>query len=51
MDFYRRKNKGLEKEDAPAMHETHVAVTESTWAQIMEYENLHSRCDRSVGLQ
>ncbi len=36
-----RKEKPIEKEQAWVVSQVHVAVTESTWSSIMEYENMH----------
>ncbi|MES1922018.1 hypothetical protein MHBO_003536 [Bonamia ostreae] len=39
-----RKQKKLDPQDALGMAATHVAVTNATWTEIMEYEKLH-RCE------
>lgn len=40
------KSDGVTNEDAKVVAAIHTVITESTWAEIMEYEELHAR---SVG--
>jgi hypothetical protein len=37
-----RKEKPIEAQDAQAVAAVHVAVTDNTWREIMEYEKLHA---------
>ena len=38
-----RKEKPIQAEDASAVAAVHVAVTDNTWAGVMEYESLHAK--------
>lgn len=38
-----RKEKPIQAEDATAVAAVHVAVTDNTWAGVMEYESLHAK--------
>lgn len=42
-----RKDKPIQAEDASAVAAVHVAVTDNTWAGIMEYEQLHAKSVRT----